>query len=323
MEMLREWMILMNWIQPMEPILSADIITGDDWIHQVKWDGIRGLTYVIDGEIRIYTKNRRERTVFYPELQHLTKLITKQNLVLDGELIVFNKEGRPSFQRALTREKLKTLKNVSYYQRHFPVTYVVFDLLSYDNRDLTKYSFKERKELLRESLKQDQTIAITDDFYDGKKLYQMMREKEWEGIVSKKTDSLYYPGKKHKAWYKTKLLKKVLAIVCGIQWKDDYPNSLLLGVYREEGNLHYIGKASIGLSQQDYLLLKEYSKQLGQSQSPFNLIFKTNHVTWIKPALTCWIEFLEWTEEGHLRHPKIVGFSDIAADEANGKEVLE
>jgi len=302
--------------------LSSEIIQQEGWLHQIKWDGIRGLCYINNGELKIYTKKGNERTGFYPELKDLLSLFKGKQAILDGEIIGLDKEGKPSFYRSLIRERVRTESKISHYVRTYPAKYIMFDILYLDGEDLRAYPLRDRKELLVKNLNKSGNITITDDFEEGDSLFQLMKIKGWEGIVSKNTESPYISGKKHSAWYKTKISRKLLAVVGGIQWKNDYPNSLLLGIYHEN-KLYYIGKASVGLKQRDFLLLKDYSNGALHSLSPFADMLSQKNVTWLKPFLTCWVRFSEWTNNGHLRHPKIIGFHGQGLQEADGREYLE
>jgi len=305
----------------MEPLLRSNIVAGKDWIHQIKWDGIRGLTYIQDGNVQVFTKKAKERTSYYPELQQLTKLIHENQVVLDGEIIVFDQNQKPNFEFMLTRERVKNIEKLNYYTKKYPIQYVVFDILALNGKLITDKPLWERKEILTETLEQNEIIAITDDFADSNKLYNFMKESNWEGIVSKHLESRYLSGKKHSDWFKTKVQKKMLAVICGIQWKQNTPSSLLLGIYLES-RLIFIGKASSGLKQSDLQLIKEYSKRLEQQDSPFIDLKNMQNVTWFKPKLTCWVQFLEWTKDKQLRHPQILGFSTQNSKEEIGKEIV-
>lgn len=314
----------MDFIQPMEPVLQTKIPEGSKWVHQVKWDGIRGMCYVENG-VRVFTKKGRERTEFYPEVQNCLKLTKAKQAVLDGELIVLDESGRPSFERALTREKVHTPAKLAHYMRLYPVYYMVFDLLYLNGQDLRQYPLYERRSILQDNFKTNERIFLTDDFGDGQSLFEIMKEKGMEGIVSKKQESIYQVGKKHHDWVKIKLNKKLLAVIGGIIFKENFPNSLLLGIFKGQ-NLVFIGKAAVGLTRKNIFDLKnfltEYKSSIIQEHSPFANITSSPETVWLKPALTCWVHFLDWTESGTLRHPKILGFSDQVPQEAVGKEYL-
>ena len=111
----------MELIQVMEPVLAKEIHTRKDWVHQVKWDGIRGITYIDHNNFSIFTKKGRERTDFYPELKDTVKLLNGNQAILDGEIVVFDLENRPSFQKVLTRERIRVKENLPRYLQNYPV----------------------------------------------------------------------------------------------------------------------------------------------------------------------------------------------------------
>lgn len=310
----------MDKIEPMEPILSDKILQSKDWIHQIKWDGIRGLSYISDQTIKVLTKKGFDRTSFYPELHHVIRLFKGKAAILDGEMVVFDNQGRPSFSNILVRERVRSLDRLSYYQKNYPVAYIVFDILHLDGEDLRSLPLRERKQILVNNLDRSAEITITDDFEDGSGLFDLMKTQNFEGIVSKNLSSAYYGGKKHDKWFKVKMNKKILTVVGGIVLKDNYPSSLKVGIYRND-QLEYIGNVSSGLRANDYQLFQEHLKALKVPKSPFtNLLKSESNVIWIQPVLTCWVQFMEWTSTGSLRHPKIIGFSPMSAEEAHGKE---
>ncbi len=311
--------ISMGWIPPMEPILTDRLIEGDAFTHQIKWDGIRGLVYLQQGETRIFTKSGRERTAYYPEINQIAACFNGEQAVLDGELVVLGEDSRPAFERSLIRERVGNLERVAYYVREHPVVYILFDILSLNGCKLTHLPLIERKRILNDHIHPIENIAVTDDYPQASELWQLMRQKNWEGIVSKRKDSPYIPGKKHDFWYKRKIQKRVLAVVCGIQWRDAFPNALILGVYKQK-KLRYIGKASIGLTQKDLLVLKEHTQQLIVLKNPFPENIFMERITWLEPRLTCWAGFMEWTTDKVMRHPKILGFSSQSPHEVDGKE---
>lgn len=314
----------------MEPIRAMEVKDSSEYIHEIKWDGIRGLVYLQNNELKIYTKKGNDRTEFYPELNILNDELKAQDIILDGEIIVLDKEGLPSFYNSLIRETVKSKKNLKYYQNNYPINYIVFDILKYKDTLLTKNLLFERKQLLEQLLSSivnnSNIIRLSEVYSDGKELYQKMKQKNMEGIVSKKINSPYISGKKHDAWFKTKFTKKMLCIIGGIQWKGDKPNSLVLGV-KTLGNekMNYVGKASLGLKESDLKLLKEYRNELIQDECPFlessisSLDLSGTELTWVNPSITCWINFLELSNDGHFRHPKIIGFTALPIEEANGR----
>jgi len=308
----------MDWIEPMEPLLRPDVITGSQWIHQIKWDGIRGLCLVEGGRLKVFTRNGRERTDFYPELQCLAGQFRAQSAWLDGEIVVLDRNGKPSFHHVLSRERRVRVPSSGNLQAG-PALYMVFDIMSLDGKDLRNLPLGQRKEILGERLKPSENIWLTHDYSDGNALLDLMRQKGWEGIVSKREDSPYIGGKKHRYWYKTKLQRKLLAVVCGLSIKGSVPSSLILGI-KPDNEWIYIGKASLGLTQEHFRILNENIAFLAAQTPPFPIPGNIRNAIWFKPVLTCWVSFLEWTETGSLRHPKIIGFSTLSPDQADGTE---
>ena len=310
----------MDLLQCMEPILKEEIKEGSNWIHQIKWDGIRGISYIEDKKLRLFTKRGKERTSFYPEVQNVIELFDGNQGVLDGELVVFNQD-QPNFSDVLVRERVRSLSSIPKYIKAYPVHYIVFDLLYYNGKDLRNIPLVERLELLKNHVLKSQKITITDSFEDGKALLNLMKEKDFEGVVSKKLDSHYIAGKKHSDWYKVKIMKKMLVVIGGIQMKNNYPTSLLIGIYKNK-KLYYVGKVSSGLTAKDLQLLKQNIHHLETKQSPFQQQMKTSNILWLEPILTCWVQFLEWTNDGSLRHPTLIGFSNYGPSDANGEEIV-
>lgn len=324
----------MNWITPMEPVVFPGVKQGKEYIHEIKWDGIRGMIYVQAGKIRVFTKKGNERTGFYPELSILERAFIGQNMVLDGEIVVLDGAGQPSFHNILVRETVRSKRNLQYYQRNYPVKYIIFDILMNKSELLTHKALYERKEILNQIISPvtqlDNTVFLSQMFENGVGLYDSMKQKNMEGIVSKKLNSIYLPGKKHEEWFKTKFTKKMLCILGGIIWKDKLPNSLLMGIRAvEDSKMIYVGKASLGLKGSDLQLLRQYKDELVQEECPFepdgitDIHSTGTELTWTYPAVTCWVSFLELTDDGHFRHPKILGFTKLSANEADGKVVTD
>lgn len=324
----------MNWITPMNPINCENVKTSPEYIHEIKWDGIRGLTYLQKGQLNIYTKKGNKRTAFYPEINILYDYFKNNDIILDGEIIVLDDSGMPSFYSSLIRESVKSERNLKFYLNNYPINYVVFDILKYQDKILTNYPLSERKQLLEQLLSplatQNATIHLSEIFTDGRDLFEQMKRRNMEGIVSKKLNSFYLPGKQHEAWFKTKFTKRMLCIIGGILWKLDQPNSLILGVKSNDNEkINFVGKASLGLKQADLKLLKDYKDKLLCNDCPFledslnGINTKDTELTWVEPLITCWISFLELSNDGHLRHPKIIGFTSLPATEANGKVITD
>jgi len=313
--------MIKEFFTPMEPILKSGIINHPDFIHQIKWDGIRGILYIENSKVKILTRKNIDITSKYPELQMLKKNFKGRNGILDGEIVIFDDKSKPDFQKILSRHMLKSNYKINHFMKSDPVSYIVFDILYLDNQDLRQFKYSERKTVLQKHYSNSGFTAITDDFSDGHSLFDIMKEKKMEGIVSKNRNSKYIAGKKHNQWIKTKIKREMLTVIGGLKLKNNLPVSLLLGIY-DQNNLLYIGNASSGLKQNDLYLLKAYMPLLKNASSPFANHFNDSNTLWLKPALTCYISYLERNNHGHLRHPEIIGFSDKNPEEALGEEII-
>lgn len=295
------------------------VVKGKEWIHQVKWDGIRGLCYADNGQTRLYTRSGRERIAWYPEVSEIIGLLDCKQAVLDGELIVLNEEGKPSFYHVMSRERIKRQEKLVQYMKKYPVQYMVFDILYRDGHDLRTLPLQERKNVLKKALPGHDMIQVVSDYQDGEALFSAMKAKGMEGIVSKHINSPYIGGKKHREWFKTKVKKRILAVVCGVKMKEHEIKSLILGVYQNE-RLTPVGNVSSGLSYKDRTVLIEALPQLRRKESPFGEGIREKEVIWFHPVLTVSVTYMEREPQGGLRHPVLEGFSSKKPFESNGAE---
>lgn len=298
-------------IQCMEPVSVPEVVNGEGFIHQIKWDGIRGISVIEDGRIRLFTKKGGICTAAYPEFAALPGQISAKQAVLDGEIVVF-RDGKPSFYDVLRRSLTRSEASVSRAAAKYPARYIIFDMLLLDGEDLRGKPLHERQRLLKQHFSVSPISALADNFEDGNALFGLMRQKNMEGIVSKRLDSRYTPGKRHSDWFKTKVVKKLLCVVTGIQLKNSQPASLALGVYRN-GGLVSVGAVSSGLDQADWSQLKYFMEHEKTAEE--------KDVVWVRPRLTCWVRFAEWTDHMTLRHPVLLGFSDSEPEAATGEEI--
>ena len=299
----------LDWIAPMEPVLIKKPFDDERYIYQIKWDGIRILSYLTPGTVSLYTRKGNERTATYPEFADLKKYLRGNSAILDGEVVVFGDKGIPSFNRVLKRDlAARVTKEL---QEKYPAVYVVFDLLFLNGRLLTEMPLTKRQEILAESLETSARIAVCDSYEKGTDLFNIMEQKGMEGIVAKEKGGLYHPGQKYKTWLKVKCRREIDAIVGGITLENGRITSLLLGI-RQEEELLYVGRALTGLNNKDLVQLGRIAQEYGAAVPPFQQRPKVERglkTVWLPPLLTAHIEFLEWSEHGMLRQPVIKSLS--------------
>ena len=321
-------------VVPMLARLSPLPAKDDSWAVEVKWDGVRAIAYCRPGRLALQSRNLREITAQYPEVRRLSRQLGARDAVLDGELVAFDEEGRPSFERLQQRIHQTAEGVVRRRMETHPVTYVIFDLLHLDGRDLFDEPFRRRRELLEE-LELSGPSWQTPGYSEGraKELLEASAKQGLEGVVLKRLDSLYAPGKRTGAWLKVKNTMRQELVIGG--WEEgegrrrDGIGSLLMGHFEEDGGkrrLRYGGKVGTGFSERDLTMLAERLAPLERKTSPFAAGGKVPRkgVHFVKPELVAEIEFRELTAEGMVRHGSFKGLrDDKAATEVEREDVGE
>jgi len=300
-------------MKPMLATLVDEPFDDPNWIYEVKWDGYRSLGYCLkNGDVQLLSRNNKQfNEKFYPIFQILQSW--KQNMVVDGEILVINDKGISNFG-ALQNWRSEADGELVYY---------VFDLIWYDGRDLTDLPLSKRQEILAEVLPQnDDRVRLSQIFKaSGTEFFKAAIKMGLEGIIAKKADSLYTKNNRSKDWLKIKANKRQEVVVVGFTKNDDTPrefSSLLLGVY-ENGHLHYVGKVGTGFNDLAQKEMMAQFRPLITNKCPFSEIpdvnkssrFRPNppktKVTWLKPELVCEVAFAEVTDDGVFRHPSFQG----------------
>jgi bifunctional non-homologous end joining protein LigD len=274
-----------------------------DWLFGIKWDGYRAITEKNKNKILLYSRNGISFLSSYPILADQL-LNINEDVVLDGEIVVINDKGKPDFQ---------LLQHYAENQDH-PIQYYIFDLLKLNGHNTTGLSLIERKELLQKIIPRNEVIKYSDHILEnGKSFFKVSKEKDLEGIIAKKIDSGYYPGKRTSDWLKIKHHKTQEAIVAGYTQPSGarrYFGALILAI-KDGKKLKYIGHTGGGFNQDSLKEMYETLQPLVQENSPFDEKIKTNSpVTWVKPQLICEVKFAEITSEGKLRQPVFLHLRD-------------
>jgi len=301
-------------LQPMEPVSKKEPFDSSAHIFQIKWDGVRILALVDQGQVILKNRTSKPRTKQYPELQKLAALVRVKSAILDGEVIAMG-GGKPSFARVLRRDFCRREKMITALQRQIPCTYCLFDLLYLEGADLTGKPLEERLHLLSKIIEVKPPLYLNENFQEGRALYREIEQAGLEGIVAKKKKSPYRSGKKSGDWLKIKPRRRQLCVVGGLTMPGGSVGALLLGAYRD-GELLYIGKASSGLAESDLLLLRDYALENAAAKPYFSNPPRERDYLWLKPYLTVLIEFAEWTANLRLRAPVVIGFSNRPPVEA-------
>jgi bifunctional non-homologous end joining protein LigD len=311
--------MILQPITPFEPILTEDIPKGENWIGQIKWDGVRILTYFDGQEVKLYNRKKNERTLHYPELQDLCAYCRADSVILDGEMIALGNDGKPSFHEIMRRDGLRRLDRLNQVRNNVNVTYMVFDCLFYNNEWKHKWALKDRLELLQHIILPNESVQLVTSVPSQNihHLYEVIRQENMEGIVIKDLNSTYAIGEKSDRWQKKKNYKDLIAVVGGVTYRGDVVNALLLGLYDKLGQLWYIGHAGTGkLKASDWRLLTEAIKPLITEKRPFiNQPERLKTAVWLTPKLTVKIQYIEWTKGHSLRQPVIQAFVNVPPEE--------
>ncbi len=282
---------------------SSESFSDENWLYEIKWDGYRAIAELNNEQVKLYSRNGNSFEATYPVIfEALQKL--RFNAVLDGEIVVINEEGKPDFQK------------LQHYAENtnFPIVYYVFDLLRLNNKDLYDVPLIDRKSQLQKLIGENEVIKYSDHVLEqGDSFFEAARQKDLEGIMAKKADSLYYPGKRTNEWLKIKHHKSEEAIIAGFtapRGGRKYFGALVLGI-KKDGKLLYAGHTGSGFNEQSLKELFNKLEPIIQQESPFNERVKTNMpVTWVAPQYVCELKFTEWTRDGKMRHPIFLRLRD-------------
>ncbi|HKG39186.1 MAG TPA: DNA ligase D [Conexibacter sp.] len=303
------------------PMLArADIagLPGDDehWGYEVKWDGIRALLWSDHGHVRIESRTQRDITKRYPELRALGRALGAHELLLDGELVAFDEQGRPSFERLQSRMNAEGEAAIRRVVRAQPVHYMAFDLLHLDGRSLLELPYERRRELL-ERLGLEGPAWRTPRFHrgGGQALLDATREQGLEGIVAKRLDARYEPGRRSGAWRKLRNRRRQELVIGG--WtagegrRSGRVGALLLGVHEQPGGpLRYAGRVGSGFSEAMLDELERRLEPLHRTRSPFASGSVPKGARFAAPQLLAEVEFSDWTHEGLVRQSVFKGLRD-------------
>lgn len=307
--------MIMTPVVPFEPISTDKIPQGDSWIAQIKWDGVRMLTYSNGMEVKLHNRKLNDRTPQYPELLTISSYCNAQSVILDGEIIAFD-HNKPSFHEIMKRDQTRKANRIEYIQKQVPVVYMIFDILFLNGEWVTHKALQERQQILSNLIVQNDLIQLVQNHSDPQQLFEVVKAHDLEGIVCKDLNSTYALDGKDQRWQKKKNYKDVIAVVGGVTLRSGVVNSLLLGLYNEQ-KLVYIGHAGAGrLSHNEWLQFTNLIQSLIQTERPFiNKPERSQEAIWIQPVITVKIQFMDWTPHFILRQPTIQSFVTVPPEE--------
>jgi bifunctional non-homologous end joining protein LigD len=290
---------------------SADDLTdmpADEWAFEGKWDGVRVLAEIGDGELRLRSRSGRDLTDTVPELAPLGTALADHDAVLDGELVTLDDSGTSSF--AALQNRIGRRRPGAELRERYPIRLFAFDLLHLDGTSLLRRTYSERRRVLEKFAELTEELTVPPALEgDAEHALAESTRRGWEGIVAKRRDSVYLPGQRGSAWVKVKNHRTQEVVIGG--WtegrgrRSGTVGALLLGIPTEDG-LRYVGKVGTGFTRESLADLSRGLGRLARKTSPFVGDVPTpdrKSAHWVTPREVGEITFTEWTGSGRLRHP--------------------
>lgn len=282
---------------------------GDEWFHELKFDGYRMLCYLNHGKVHFWSRNGKDWTNRFPNLGKAVKNLSVTSAILDGEIVAMDATGRTSFQKL--QQSIGKTSDAGF-------AFQIFDLVYLEGYLLTRIPLIDRKLVLAKLLDGESKrspLRYSDHVQgDGLAFYRQACEFGIEGIVSKLANSLY-DSTRSRSWQKVKCLRRQEFVIAGYTISDKAMpgfGALILGVY-DKGKLVYAGRAGTGFSIQQRLALRKKLDPLVQPSTPFAVKPRDpglRRAVWTKPKLVGEVAFTEWTDEGLIRHPSFQGLRE-------------
>jgi bifunctional non-homologous end joining protein LigD len=284
---------------------------GEEWLYEIKWDGVRALCYIDYGKQRLVTRNGNLMDRQYPELSVLPHHVKAEQAILDAEIAALDERGAPSFERLQRRITVAEASAIATLARSHPVVLFVFDILYLDGFDLRGVPLTERKRLLKEVLVTSDLIRYSEHFEGhGAELLEAARQQGIEGVIGKRASS-FYESRRGGDWVKYKVLNSDSFVLCGFtKGERELFGALVLGIY-DRGKLTRAGNVGTGFDRKTMQTIHDKLAPLAVKQCPLEpdkMLPKDSTVTWTRPELVCEIRFSNWTEDFHLRAPVWAGF---------------
>jgi bifunctional non-homologous end joining protein LigD len=303
----------------MKAKLLDEIPSGNDWIYEIKFDGIRGLALKNGDDVELYSRLKNKMSHRFTDIAEAIKSCKCKSAILDGEVVALEKNGRSSFQ---------LLQTSRMPGENPPICYYLFDILNLDGKDLKNLPLHERKKILQQLIPPGDDLLRISDHLGGKpeQLWTEVCHRGLEGLIGKQRNSKYEPGKRSGAWIKVKCTFAQEFVIGGYtppQGSREKFGAILVGYY-EGDQLIFASKVGSGFDRRVLDALYKQFQKLKHPECPFvNLPEKRpgrwgqgvtasqmKRCTWVKPELVAQVRFTEWTMDGGLRHPVFMGLRE-------------
>lgn len=299
-------------IKPMLASPSDKAFNSKDWVFEIKWDGVRAILFKNKKNIKIQSRNGNDITGRYPEIVNAARISLRAcgSAVIDGEIVVLNKNGVPDFHVHQHRINIQDSKTIKVLSRESPATYYVFDMLYNENKSLRELGYLERREILSSVLQVNDLIKISDYIEEkGIEILRSSNKLKLEGIVAKYKNSIYREGIRSKDWLKIKNTKTQDCVIIGYTKGEGarvhHFGSLVLAVYCQlEKKLRFVGHVGTGFDDETLDFVYSKFKNNEKDFMPVDkLPYINRKINWLNPVLVAEIKFADWTNDGILRAP--------------------
>jgi bifunctional non-homologous end joining protein LigD len=316
------------FVEPMKAVLVDDLPKGDNWVYELKFDGVRALALKRGKNIELISRNEKDFTSKFPEVAEALRKLPCKEAMLDGEIVALDEEGRSSFQLLQARELSGERP---------PIFFYVFDMIQLDGKDLTGVSLLKRKAMAKMLLaRAPDTIRFSASIAaESQRVLAEMKSRGLEGVIAKQRNSKYEIGRRSGAWVKFKWTTQQEFVIGGYsepRGTRSHFGALVVGYY-ENKKLKFAAKVGTGFNQKLLKSLHQKFQKLTRHDCPFvNLPEKAGRFgrgltaaemkrcTWLDPKLVCEIRFAEWTRDGHLRQPAFLGMREDKSPEEVSRE---
>ena len=321
--------------------IAEDPFDDPNWLFEIKWDGYRVVSFIEDDTVRMVSRNQNDLGPRYPELNALPNLVNAKSAILDGEVVVLDEQGRPSFSLMQQRTGIRAHGRQAPSRPDLPIIYYVFDLIYLDGafafgcslNVIARFRLRVGLELTDEQVQAIQLGEVKQECFDGAMaflqrrlhsraelrmaLFQAAKQKGLEGIVAKKCNSCY-EERRTREWLKIKITQTVDCVIGGFtnpEGARQYFGSLALGLYNDKKQLIHVGNAGTGFNQATLKQICEVLTELEIKKAPFTGAVDARNVHWVKPHRVAEVKFSEWTHETSegglkLRAPVFLGLRD-------------
>ncbi len=305
-------------LSPMLAETAASVRSSPDWCYEPKVDGYRVIAFVKGSTVRLQSRRGIDLTAAFPDITGELAQPVNDQMVLDGEIVALGPDGRPSFQALQNRAQAKSAREIADAIRQAPAALVCFDLLHFGGLNLRGAPYVSRRRYLAQCLLPSPKIQLVHVSADAEQLYAAATASGFEGIMAKRKDSPYQPGKRSGSWLKVKSTRTAELVVGGYtkgKGQREHLGALLLG-YWAEGELCFAGHVGSGLTDDIIGALKTAWAKLTSKRSPFAGVVPLHRPThWLEPRIVVEVQFADWTADGMLRAPVFMRLrADIPAE---------